>query len=182
MSQTAGRTRSGGLAVAVSRFARRHRAVVLSAGATPSAGLSARGSVTEERPGTYVFGDRQQAALAGEPAEDVALMVAATVVGAGPGDGFVIDAGAKSLAQDVSPIIPGHGAVVGYPEADIHRLHDHHGAVEPASGSERPAVGSIVWVVPNHVCPVINLVDAFVVAQGGRVVARWTVDTRGRNA
>ena len=41
--------------------------VVLSAGSTPTAGsLSARGVVTEERPGTYVFGDRQQVALAGE--------------------------------------------------------------------------------------------------------------------
>ena len=156
--------------------------MVLSAGATPTFELSAHGIVTEERPGTYVFGDRQQAALRGEPAEDVALMVAATVVSAGTGDGFVIDAGAKSLAQDVSPIIPGHGAIVGYPEAVIHRLHDHHGAVSLPPGSARPAVGSIVWVVPNHVCPVINLVDDFVVAQGGRVVARWTVDARGRNA
>jgi len=155
---------------------------VMSAGATPTFELSAHGIVTEERPGTYVFGDRQQAALRGEPAEDVALMVAATVVSAGTGDGFVIDAGAKSLAQDVSPIIPGHGAIVGYPEAVIHRLHDHHGAVSLPPGSARPAVGSVVWVVPNHVCPVVNLVDEFLVAQGGGVVARWTVDARGRNA
>jgi D-serine deaminase-like pyridoxal phosphate-dependent protein len=156
--------------------------LVLSAGATPTFELSARGIVTEERPGTYVFGDRQQAALRGEPAEGVALMVAATVVSAGTADGFVIDAGAKSLAQDVSPIIPGHGAIVGYPEAVIHRLHDHHGAVSLPPGSARPAVGSVVWVVPNHVCPVINLVDDFAVAQGGRVVAHWTVDARGKNA
>ena len=37
--------------------------LVLSAGATPTFELSAHGIVTEERPGTYVFGDRQQAAL-----------------------------------------------------------------------------------------------------------------------
>jgi D-serine deaminase-like pyridoxal phosphate-dependent protein len=36
--------------------------------------------------------------------------------------------------------------------------------------------------VPNHVCPVVNLVDAFVVAQGGQVVDTWPVDARGRNA
>ena len=177
------RTRSAAwMAAAASLRAEGIEPTVLSAGATPTFELSARGIVTEERPGTYVFGDRQQAALRGEPAEDVALMVAATVVSAGTGDGFVIDAGAKSLAQDVSPIIPGHGAIVGYPEAVIHRLHDHHGAVSLPPGSARPAVGSIVWVVPNHVCPVINLVDDFLVAQGGRVVARWTVDARGRNA
>ena len=108
-------------------------------------------------------------------------MVAATVVSAGPGDGFVIDAGAKILAQDVAPIIPGHGAIVGYPEAVIQRLNDHHGVVDLPAGAARPAVGTIVWVVPNHVCPVVNLVDQFVVGQGGRVVATWTVGARGRN-
>jgi D-serine deaminase-like pyridoxal phosphate-dependent protein len=154
---------------------------VLSAGSTPTAELSAHGVVTEERPGTYVFGDRLQAALAGEPADDAALMVAATVVSSGPGDGFVIDAGAKILAQDVAPFIAGHGAIVGHPDAVIQRLNDHHGVVDLPGDAPRPAVGSIVWVVPNHVCPVINLVDAFLVAQGGRVVARWAVDARGMN-
>jgi D-serine deaminase-like pyridoxal phosphate-dependent protein len=183
LRQAAGEDAVGGLAAAAESL----RAVgieptVLSAGSTPTAALSAHGVVTEERPGTYVFGDRLQAALAGDPAEDAALMVAATVVSAGPGDGFVIDAGAKILAQDVAPFMAGHGAIVGYPEAVIQRLNDHHGVVDLPAGAARPAVGSIVWVVPNHVCPVVNLVDEFVVAQGGRVVARWAVDARGANA
>jgi len=154
---------------------------VLSAGSTPTAQLSAHGVVTEERPGTYVFGDRLQAVLAGEPVGDAALTVAATVVSHGAGDGFVIDAGAKILAQDVSSLIPGHGAILGYPEAVIERLNDHHGVVDLPAGSVRPPVGSIVWIVPNHVCPVVNLVDEYVVASHGRVVDHWPVDARGRN-
>lgn len=154
---------------------------VLSAGSTPTAELSAHGVVTEERPGTYLFSDRLQATLLGEPPEDVALMVLARVVSRGAGDGFVIDAGAKILAQDVSPLTPGHGAIVDYPEGVVVRLNDHHGVVELPAGSARPAIGSVVWVVPNHVCPVVNLVDDFVVASGGRVVDRWPVDARGRN-
>lgn len=154
---------------------------VLSAGSTPTAEFSAHGVVTEERPGTYLFNDRLQAALLGEPVENVALMVLATVVSRGPGDGFVIDAGAKILAQDTYPLTPGHGALLGYPDAVITRLNDHHGVVDLPAGSTRPVVGSMVWVVPNHVCPVVNLVDAFVVASGGRVVDHWPVDARGRN-
>ncbi|HEY8819671.1 MAG TPA: alanine racemase [Candidatus Limnocylindrales bacterium] len=153
----------------------------LSAGSTPTAELSAYGVVTEERPGTYLFSDRLQATLLGEPPEDVALMVLARVVSRGAGHGFVIDAGAKILAQDVSPLTPGHGTIVGYPEGVVVRLNDHHGVVELPAGSPRPAIGSVVWVVPNHVCPVVNLVDDFVVASGGRVVDRWLVDARGRN-
>ena len=100
----------------------------------------------------------------------------------GSGDRFVIDAGAKALAQDVSPLMPGHGAIAGYPEAVIERLNDHHGVVGLPAGARRPAVGTVVWVMPNHVCPVVNLVDEYVVAQGGQVVGRWPVDARGRDA
>ncbi|MFL5673467.1 MAG: alanine racemase [Chloroflexota bacterium] len=154
---------------------------VLSAGSTPTAEASAHGIVTEERPGTYVFGDRLQAAIAGDRADDAALMVATTVVSAGSGGGFVVDAGAKVLAQDVSPMLAGHGAIVGRPDAVISRLNDHHGVVDLPGGGERPAIASVVWIVPNHVCPVVNLVDWLVVAQAGRVVDRWPVDARGRN-
>ena len=156
---------------------------ILSAGSTPTALLSARIPVTEERPGTYVFGDRQQAALADEPFEDAALMVAATVVSFGGSEhGFVIDAGAKILAKDVSSFLPGHGSVLGCPEAVIERVNDHHGVVSFPAGSARPPIGSVVWVMPNHVCPVVNLVDEYVVASDGQIVDRWPVDARGRNA
>jgi D-serine deaminase-like pyridoxal phosphate-dependent protein len=156
--------------------------LVISAGSTPTAELSARGPVTEERPGTYIFGDRQQAFLEGRSFDDTALLVASTVVSHGPGDGFVVDAGAKILGKDVAPYLAGHGTVVGYPEAVISRVNDHHGVVDLPAGAARPAVGEIVWIAPNHVCPVVNLVDEYVVAQAGRIVDRWPVDARGRNA
>jgi D-serine deaminase-like pyridoxal phosphate-dependent protein len=155
---------------------------VLSAGSTPTALLSAHGEVTEERPGTYIFGDRQQAALSGGPFEEAALMVAATVVSHGDGHGFVIDAGAKILGKDVAPYLRGHGALLGYPEAFIERVYDHHGVVVLSPGEARPEVGSVVWVIPNHACPVVNMVDEYVIASGRRIVDRWPVDARGRNA
>lgn len=160
--------------------------LVVSAGSTPTAELSARDGVTEERPGTYVFGDRTQAYLSGRPLDDTALLVAATVVSHGSGDGFegfVVDAGAKILGKDVAPYLAGHGSVVGYPHAVIEWVNDHHGVVRlPAGAGDRPAIGDVVWIAPNHVCPVVNLVDEYVVARAGRLVDRWPVDARGRNA
>jgi len=158
---------------------------VVSAGSTPTAMLSARPPVTEERPGTYVLGDRQQSHLAGgatEPYESVALVVAGTVVSHGTQGGFLVDAGAKILAKDVAPYLAGHGAVLGYPDAVLTRVNDHHGIAEVPAGSPRPPVGEVVLIVPNHVCPVVNLVDELVVVQGGHVVDRWPVDARGRNS
>jgi D-serine deaminase-like pyridoxal phosphate-dependent protein len=158
---------------------------VISAGSTPTATLSARPPVTEERPGTYVLGDRQQSALAGDTSvgfDSVALVVAATVVSYGTRGGFFVDAGAKSLAKDVAPFLVGHGSVLGYPDAVLVRVNDHHGVAEVPAGSPRPAIGEVVMVVPNHVCPVVNLVDELVIVQGGQVVDRWPVDARGRNS
>jgi len=175
-----------GLTVAAEAF----RAVglepsVVSAGSTPTAMLSARPPVTEERPGTYALGDRQQSFLAGEttePYESVALVVAATVVSHGTQGGFLVDAGAKILTKDVAPYLAGHGAVLGFPEAVVVRVNDHHGIVELPPSVPRPAIGEVVLIVPNHVCPVVNLVDELVVVKGGQVVDRWPVDARGRNS
>jgi D-serine deaminase-like pyridoxal phosphate-dependent protein len=71
--------------------------------------------------------------------------------------------------------------VLGYPKAVLSRVNDHHGIAEVPDGTPRPAIGEVIWIVPNHVCPVVNLVDELVVAQGGRIVDRWPVDARGRN-
>lgn len=181
----AGEDELAGLAAAVRSL--RSRGIeprVVSAGSTPTAMLSARPPVTEERPGTYVFGDRQQLGLAGDlrdQAGSIALVVAATVVSHGARGGFVVDAGAKVLAKDTAAYLPGHGEVVGYPDAVLTRVNDHHGVAEVPKGSKRPAVGDVVFIVPNHVCPVVNLVDELVVVQRGAVVDRWRVDARGRN-
>ena len=160
---------------------------VISAGSTPTAVRSAQAPVTEERPGSYVFGDRQQTVLAGNRVgydETVALVVAATVISHGTRGGFLLDAGAKMLGKDVAPYLVGHGAVLGYPDAVLNRLYDHHSVAEFADSDSagRPAIGEVVFVVPNHVCPVVNLVDELVVAQGGSVIDRWPVDARGRNS
>ena len=152
---------------------------VRSAGSTPTALLSARDGVTEERPGTFVFGDRQQVMLGAHDPSRVALLVAATVVSSDRTGQFVLDAGAKTLAKDRNPLLDGFGSVLGYDAARITRLYDHHAIVE--ANGPLPAVGERVAVVPNHACPVVNLAEELLVVDGGAVVDRWSVDARVRN-
>jgi D-serine deaminase-like pyridoxal phosphate-dependent protein len=155
---------------------------LVSAGSTPTARFSAAGRVNEERPGTYVFNDRQQVGLGGAMPEEVALFVAATVVSTAVPGQVVVDAGGKTLAKDRAPWLDGFGAIPAYPDARITRTYDYHGVVVFPDGAPRPALGETVAIVPNHVCPVVNLADSFVVARGGAVVDRWPVDARGRSA
>ena len=155
--------------------------VVVSAGSTPTALDSARGAVTEERPGTYVFGDRQQVALGSIGPDAPAAVVAARVVSVnGPARRFVIDAGAKTLTKDTPPYLAGHAAI---PEigAVVDRVSDYHGVCEIAEGAALPEVGQIVLAVPNHICPVVDLFATFLVARDGTIIDTWRVDARGRS-
>jgi D-serine deaminase-like pyridoxal phosphate-dependent protein len=157
-----------------------HRIETVSAGSTPTALLSAVDGVTEERPGTFVFGDRQQVILGAQRAEDVALFVATTVVQV-TGDRFVIDAAAKVLTKDLPPTVEGYGALVDYPDARIERVYDHHGVIN-ARGGRVPSVGDRLALIPNHVCPVTNLAPELIVLdENGEEVDRWNVDAGLRN-
>jgi D-serine deaminase-like pyridoxal phosphate-dependent protein len=155
---------------------------VVSAGSTPTAIASARGAVTEERPGTYVFGDRQQVALGAIERDAVAAVVAARVTSVNEAARrFVVDAGAKMLGKDVAGYLAGHGEIPELGGAVVARVADYHGIVDVPADSPLPEIGQVVMVVPNHICPVVNYVDAFLVARGGEVVDSWPVDARGRN-
>jgi D-serine deaminase-like pyridoxal phosphate-dependent protein len=153
---------------------------VVCAGSTPTALASAGGEVTEERPGTFVFGDRQQHALGAHPAESIALYLAATVVSTTVAGQFVLDAGAKVLTKDLPPTVDGYGAIPAFPLAVIRRLFDHHALVD-ACGGPRPQVGERVAIIPNHACPVVNTVDQLHVTSDGVLVDHWPVAARGRN-
>ena len=95
-------------------------------------------------PGTYIFGDRQQAFLADQALDDTALLVAATVVSHGSGGGFVVDAGAKILAKDVAPYLPGHGTDRRLP-GGRHRAGQRPSRGRRAAGRGRAGRPSATW-------------------------------------
>lgn len=154
---------------------------VISAGSTPTQLTAAVAPVNEMRAGTYLIGDRQQWAIGAVPDDGVAIAVAATVVSRAVDGQVVLDAGAKTLTKDVAPYLAGHGALPAYPDAVIERVSDYHGVVSAPNGGALPALGEVVAVIPNHVCPVIDLRDAFLATRSGSVVGRWPVDARGRS-
>jgi D-serine deaminase-like pyridoxal phosphate-dependent protein len=155
--------------------------IVISAGSTPTQLTAAVAPVNEIRAGTYLIGDRQQWAIGAVPGDGVAIAVAATVVSDAVDGQVVIDAGAKTLTKDVASYLVGHGLLPAYPGAIIERVSDYHGVVRFPSGGARPAVGDVVAVIPNHVCPVIDLRDSFLATRGGKIVGVWPVDARGRS-
>jgi D-serine deaminase-like pyridoxal phosphate-dependent protein len=152
----------------------------ISAGSTPTMLSAATGDVNEMRAGTYVYGDRQQWALGVIPADGCAVAVAATIVSV-HADRVVLDAGAKTLTKDLADWLTGYGAIVGFPELVIERVNDYHGVVAAPPGVDRPRLGQVVAVIPNHICPVVDLVDSFVAVGPNGTIEDWSVDARGRS-
>jgi D-serine deaminase-like pyridoxal phosphate-dependent protein len=138
--------------------------------------------ITEVRPGTYVFNDLSQLLQGAATPDDLAAFVVATVVGRPEATRAVIDAGSKVLTSDrLLTVDPGptFGVVAGNPGAYVSRLSEEHGVLEfPASTELR--IGDRVAIVPNHICPVINLADSVSVIADGTLAERWVVSARGR--
>jgi D-serine deaminase-like pyridoxal phosphate-dependent protein len=149
---------------------------VLSGGSTPTAAAGLAEPLSEVRPGTYVFGDRQQMHLSGLDADDIALVVAARVVSVPRPGQAVLDAGSKALSSDRPAWLTGHGMILEAPEATIGMLSEEHAVVTGLETGLK--VGDLVRVVPNHVCTVVNLTSELLVVDGGAVADRWPVRAR----
>ena len=159
-------------------------APIISVGLTATAKITATvAGVTETRPGIYVFYDRSEVLHRVVPPERCAATVLATVATRPTADRIILDSGAKALTSDragVSPPVAGHGIVVDHPDWDLNSLSEEHGATSiPADDPVR--IGERVEIIPNHICPVINLFDSMYITQGERVIDQWAVAARGKS-
>lgn len=135
-------------------------------------------SATEYRVGTYVYFDRSLIQAGACELEDCALVVKATVIST-QGDRFMLDAGSKALTSDLQGC-QGHGLILEYPQAVIYGLSEEHGHVDASSCAQRPNIGDIVTVLPNHACPVSNLFDQIWVMHPDGTGSLRPVHARGR--
>lgn len=153
----------------------------LSSGGTPN--LMTLGSIdgqTEHRAGTSIFNDRMMMAAGFASEEDCALLIYTTVVSRGGPERGILDAGSKVFTTDTGWGLKGHGHVLDHPEAEVARFAEEHGFLDLARCNDRPKVGDVVRVIPNHVCPVVNVVGELIYVRGHEIVGRDPVEARGR--
>ena len=158
------------------------QARIVSGGSTPTAYQSHLvPEYTEIRPGTYLYNDMNTVRGGYCTLEDCAARIVCTVVSTAVPGQVVIDAGSKTLSSDRCGPAPdsGHGHVLEYPEARITCLSEEHGQVDIRSCRTSPQLGERVTVVPNHICPCVNLQDtAWWRDEEGRL-QELSIDARG---
>jgi D-serine deaminase-like pyridoxal phosphate-dependent protein len=110
---------------------------------------------------------------------DCAARFVATVVSRPTRDRCTLDTGSKSLAMDPSKGRQGHGYIVGHPNVIIAKLSEEHGVCEIPDGEPGFEVGDRVEIIPNHICPTVNLMNNLLIARDGKIVDTWKVGARG---
>jgi D-serine deaminase-like pyridoxal phosphate-dependent protein len=158
------------------------QARIVSGGSTPTAFQSHLvGEYTEIRPGTYIYNDMNTVRAGYCTLDDCAARVICTVVSTAVPGQVVIDAGSKTLTSDRCSPAPdsGFGCVVEYPDAVIKVLTEEHGQVDISKCASAPKLGERVTVIPNHICPCVNLQDAIWWRNEEGQLAELPIDARG---
>jgi len=156
-------------------------ATIVSGGSTPTAFQSHLNPLlTEIRSGTYVFNGANELYAGYATIDNCAARIICTVVSTSVPGKAVLDGGSKIFTSDRCASKPdsGHGYVVDYPAARVVRLSEEHGEIDTSASDQRPKIGDRVSVIPNHICPCVNLVDRFWWWENG-VLTSVPVDARG---
>lgn len=153
---------------------------IISTGGTPNlVDMDHLDGATEHRAGTCIFNDRMMMAAGFASVEDCALRIFTSVVSrAGVARG-ILDAGSKTFTSDTGGL-DGFGLILEHPEARIHKMAEEHGFLDLSACDEKPAVGDILRVIPNHVCVAVNMFDQLVAVRGNSIVDVLPVAARGR--
>ncbi|MES2361201.1 MAG: DSD1 family PLP-dependent enzyme [Pseudomonadota bacterium] len=161
--------------------------LVTGAGTGTAALEAASGVYGELQAGSYLFMDADYAANQLDPAQprfEHALFVKTQVISThAGGDPYVVcDAGHKSHAIDSG--LPKVHAFSSRSKLEYFNGGDEHGILRPTAGSTRlPGLGSLLWLIPGHCDPTVNLHEMMIGVRGGLlkgVVERIIqVDARG---
>ena len=153
---------------------------IVSGGGTPAVAHAGEiPMLTEHRAGTYVYNDAMMVTAGAATWDDCAMRVRATVVSRPTETRAILDTGSKVLTYD-QYFAKGYGRIVEYPEAAVTTMSEEHGTVDLSACKQRPKVGEVVSVIPNHCCAVTNMMDEVYGVRGGRVEVVWPVAARGK--
>jgi D-serine deaminase-like pyridoxal phosphate-dependent protein len=129
----------------------------------PFAGVT--GARHRVSPGTVTFHDLRYEQELEEIDLLPAAVVASRVVSRPAVDIATCDAGSKAIAADAGDPC---AYVLGHPELRAMTPSEEHLPLRVLTGSA-PLRGTLVYLVPRHVCPTVNLSEAAILMEGGEL-------------
>ena len=155
-------------------------ATIVSTGGTPNfANIGKLKGATEHRAGTCIFNDLMMIETGFASVDDCAYHVYTSVVSRGSDTRGILDAGSKTLTSDTGGL-EGYGKIIEHPRAKIHKFAEEHGFLDLTLCNNKPSVGDIVRVIPNHVCVSVNMMDQLIAVRDGKITEVIPVTARGK--
>ena len=91
---------------------------------------------------------------------------------------FTLDLGHKGIATDR----PGsRGLIIGMEDATSVTHSEEHWVFSRDEKYSIPPIGSVLYVIPSHICPSTALYPSVLVAKEGNIVGSWDVKARNRH-
>lgn len=147
------------------------------AGGTPSFPIHAKRKDVECSPGTFIYWDKgYQSILAEQPFLFAAIVVTRVISIPSP-DTICVDLGHKGIASE-NPI-----------DKRVYFLnasgltptgHSEEHLVLKTDGSHKFKVGDVLYGVPHHICPTVNLYDSPNIIENGEYTGNWETISRKR--
>lgn len=130
--------------------------------------------VTELQPGSFVFMDVAYRNAIG-PIYANALSVISTVVSRPVPERAIIDAGLKSLSNDM-----GNAEVKNDLSTSYRPGGDEHGILTCSASNTALAIGARVEMIPSHIDTTVNLFDTYYGMRNGIIEEIWPILARGK--
>lgn len=152
---------------------------IVSTGGTPNlVNMGKLNGATEHRAGTCIFNDRMMINANVATLADCAYQIFTSVVSRAGENRGILDAGSKAFTADTGGL-EGYGHIIEHPHASIHKFAEEHGFLDLSGCNEKPQIGEVVRVIPNHVCVSVNMFDQLVTVRGDRIEGVLPVAARG---
>jgi D-serine deaminase-like pyridoxal phosphate-dependent protein len=147
------------------------------AGGTPSFSIHAKRKEIECSPGTFIYWDKGYQSILQEQPFLIAALVITRVISIPTSDTICVDLGHKGIASE-NPI----DKRVYFLNAE--RLtpigHSEEHMVLKNEGNHQYKVGDLLYGIPHHICPTVNLYDSPNIIAKERYVGNWDTISRKR--
>jgi len=158
------------------QLAARAMPVDIIAGGTPTFPIHARRASVELSPGTSLLFDHGYATCFPDLPFAIAAVLLTRVVSR-PKRGLVtLDLGTKAVASEMA--LP-RVFFPDLPDAETVAHNEEHMVVRTAQADELPP-GTVVYAMPTHICPTVNLHDEALIVHDHAVTAAWSIVARAR--
>ena len=139
--------------------------------------------ITEIRPGTYVFMDASQGNHIGTYSR-CAASILTTVISKPTAVRVITDVGAKGITTQSRSkgmcTTKGLGVIKDFDNVNIDQVYDEHAIIYNKSFHDSVEVGDKIEIIPNHICPVVNLHEEANFIENGEIIESIPVLCRGK--